>query len=52
VDGAVLVVEAENKRAEVAIQAKEHLEEAGAKVLGAVLNRRRHVIPEVVYRRL
>ncbi len=52
VDGAVLVVEAENKRAEVAIQAKEHLEEAGAKILGAVLNRRRHVIPEMVYRRL
>jgi len=52
VDGAVLVIEAENKRAEIAIQAKEHLEEAGAKVLGAVLNRRRHVIPEMVYRRL
>ena len=52
VDAVVLVVEAENKRAEVAIQAKEHLEEAGAKVIGAVLNRRRHVIPEMVYRRL
>ena len=52
VDGVVLVVQAENKRAEVAIQAKEQLEKAGAKILGAVLNRRRYVIPEIIYRRL
>lgn len=51
-DGVILVIQAENKRAEVAIQAKEHLEQAGAKILGAVLNRRRHIIPEMVYRRL
>jgi len=51
-DGVLLVIEAENKRAEVAIQAKEHLEQAGAKILGAVLNRRRYIIPEIVYRRL
>ncbi len=51
-DGVILVIQAENKRAEVAIQAKEHLEQAGAKILGAVLNRRRHIIPEIVYRRL
>ncbi len=51
-DGVVLVVEAENRRAEVAMQAKEHLEQTGARILGAVLNRRRHVIPEMVYRRL
>ena len=51
-DGVVLVVQAENKRAEVAIQAKEHLEGAGAKILGAVLNRRRYIIPEIIYRRL
>ena len=51
-DGVVLVIQAENKRAEVAIQAKEHLEQADAKILGAVLNRRRYIIPEIVYRRL
>ena len=51
-DGVVLVVQAENKRAEVAMQAKGRLEEAGATILGGVLNRRRYVIPEVVYRRL
>jgi capsular exopolysaccharide synthesis family protein len=51
-DAVIMVVQAENKRAEVAIQAKERLEEAGAKIIGAVLNRRRFVIPEIVYRRL
>jgi capsular exopolysaccharide synthesis family protein len=52
VDGVVLVVQAEYKTAEVAIRAKEELEQAGAKILGAVLNRRRFVIPEFIYRRL
>lgn len=51
-DGTVLVIQAEDKRAEVAIQAKERLEQAGAKILGAVLNRRRYAIPEIVYRGL
>lgn len=51
-DGVVMVIQAENKRAEVAIQGKDRLEEAGAKILGGVLNQRRYVIPEVVYRRL
>jgi len=51
-DGVVLVIQAENKNAEVAIRAKEHLEQAGAKIVGAVLNRRRRVIPEVIYKRL
>ena len=52
VDGVVMVVQAEYKSAEVAIRAKEELEQAGAKILGAVLNRRRLVIPEFIYRRL
>jgi capsular exopolysaccharide synthesis family protein len=51
-DGVVLVVQAENKNAEVAIRTKEHLEQAGAKILGAVLNRWRRVIPEAIYKRL
>lgn len=50
--GVVLVVQAEKKHMDIAIQAKEHLQEAGAMVLGAVLNRQRYVIPEMVYRRL
>lgn len=52
VEGTILVVEAENKRAEVALQAKERLEAAGGSILGAILNRRRFVIPEAIYRRL
>jgi len=50
--GVVLVVRAEHKHADIAVQAKESMEEAGGKVLGAVLNRQRYVIPEIVYRKL
>lgn len=52
VDGIILVVRAEDKRAEVALLAKERFEEAGGKIVGAILNRRRYIIPEAVYRRL
>jgi len=52
VDGVVLVLEAGKIRKQVALNAKRTLEEAGAKVLGVVLNRRKHYIPEWVYRRL
>lgn len=51
-DGVVLVVQAENKGVEVAIRAKEQLEQADAKIVGAVLNRRRRIIPEAIYKRL
>jgi capsular exopolysaccharide synthesis family protein len=51
-DGTVLVIQAENRAAEVAIRAKEQLEEADARILGAVLNRRRLIIPEKIYQRL
>jgi capsular exopolysaccharide synthesis family protein len=52
VDGTVLVVQAERTRWEVVNQAKRTLEDAGARILGAVLNRRRYHIPSVVYERL
>jgi capsular exopolysaccharide synthesis family protein len=51
-DGVALVIQAENVGAEVAIRAKELLEQAGAKILGAVLNRQRQIIPERIYKRL
>ncbi len=51
-DGIILVVEAERVRWEVAQRAKERLDQAGANVLGVVLNKRRFVIPEFLYRRL
>lgn len=52
VDGVVLVIEAGKTRRQVALRAKKELEDAGAKVLGIVLNRRKHYIPEWIYNRL
>jgi len=52
VDGVILVVESGKTRKQVAIKAKQELEEAGAKILGVILNRRKHYIPEWIYKRL
>lgn len=51
-DGVVLVVEAESTRWQVAKQAKGNIERAGGRVLGVILNKRRHHIPKFIYRRL
>ena len=52
VDGVILVIESGKTRKQVAIRAKQELEDAGAKLLGVILNRRKHYIPEWIYRRL
>jgi capsular exopolysaccharide synthesis family protein len=52
VDGVVLVIEAGKTRRQVALSAKKQLEEAGGKILGVVLNKRKFYIPEFIYRRL
>jgi capsular exopolysaccharide synthesis family protein len=52
VDGVVLVIEAGKTRRQVALRAKKQLEEAGGKLLGVVINRRKYYIPEWVYKRL
>lgn len=52
VDGVVLVIESGKDRRQVALMAKKELEEAGGKLLGVVLNRRKYYIPEWIYRRL
>ena len=52
VDGVILVIESGKTRKQVAIRAKQEMEDAGAKVLGVILNRRRHHIPGWIYRRL
>jgi len=52
VDGVILVIESGKTRKQVAIRAKQELEDAGAKVLGVILNRRKHYIPEWFYQRL
>jgi len=48
----ILVVEAEKTRKQVVDHLRDTLETAGAKVMGAVLNKRKFYIPEKVYRRL
>lgn len=52
VDGVVLVIEAGKTHRQVAFSAKKQLEEAGAKLLGVVMNKRKYYIPEFIYRRL
>jgi protein-tyrosine kinase len=52
VDGVILVIESGKTRKQVALRAKQDLEDAGAKVLGVILNRRKHYIPEWIYKRL
>lgn len=52
VDGVILVVEANLTHREVARKAKESLEFANARLLGAVLNNRTFPIPETIYRNI
>jgi Mrp family chromosome partitioning ATPase len=51
-DGMVLVLRAENDKREVAQQTVQMLERAGARVLGAVLNRKPLHIPQWIYKLL
>jgi capsular exopolysaccharide synthesis family protein len=51
-DGVILVVEANLTRREVARKAKESLESANVRLLGAVLNNRTFPIPEAIYRNI
>jgi protein-tyrosine kinase len=52
VDGVVLVLGSGTTRRQVALKAKTEIEEAGGKVLGVVLNKRKFPIPEWIYKRL
>jgi capsular exopolysaccharide synthesis family protein len=51
-DGVVLVIEAGKTRSQQALRAKKELEDAGGKLLGVILNKRKYYIPEWIYRRL
>jgi Mrp family chromosome partitioning ATPase len=51
-DGAVLIVEANHSRRETVRRAKEQLESAKVRLLGAVLDQRTFPIPEFLYRKL
>lgn len=52
VDGVVILVEAEKTRWQVADNTRMRVLEQGGKVLGVVLNNRRHIIPKCVYKRI
>jgi Mrp family chromosome partitioning ATPase len=52
VDGVVLVVEADRTKRDQIFRASRVIEMAKGNLMGLVLNRRRHVVPEWVYRRL
>lgn len=52
VDAVILVVESGKTRKQSAIKAKKELEDAGANILGVILNRRKFYIPEWIYKRL
>ena len=51
-DGLVMILQANRTRREAAERAKEILDVAGVRVLGAVLNKRTFPIPDFLYRRL
>ena len=51
-DGVVLVLRADHTRKEVAKNALVKLESTGVKLLGSVINMKKHHIPDFIYRRL
>jgi len=51
-DGVVLVLEANSTRRDAARKATDDLRSANAKILAAVLNKRKFPIPETIYRRI
>lgn len=51
-DGTVFVIEADRTRAPVAKQALQNLKNAGAKIVGVVLNKRYYYIPKWLYSRM
>ncbi len=51
-DGVIMVVRSESTRWQVAQNAKKRLEQTKSNILGVVLNRRRYVIPKLIYERL
>ena len=49
-DGVILVIESEKTRKQAALWAKKQIETAGGKLLGVVLNKRKHRIPNWLYK--
>jgi capsular exopolysaccharide synthesis family protein len=51
-DGVILVVESERTRKQSALWAKRQIEMAGGTLLGVILNKRKHRIPQWLYKRV
>ena len=51
-DGVILIVEADRTRREQIVNAERTIEFAQGRLLGHILNKRRYVIPDWIYRRL
>ena len=49
-DGVVLLVEAGRTRTQLAARVRDMVKDAGGRVLGVVLNRRRNYIPDALYK--
>ena len=52
VDGVVLVLEAEKTRGPVAENLRDRIQKNGGNLLGIIFNKRRHYIPDFLYKRL
>ena len=52
VDGVIIVITYGKTRRQVGLRVKKELEDAGANVLGVIINRRKYYIPDWIYRRL
>lgn len=52
VDAVILMLEAERSRRHVALRIKSDLEQSGANILGTIINKQRHYIPNWLYKRL
>lgn len=51
VDGVILILEAEKTRWPMAENVKDKIMQSGGKILGIVFNKRRHYIPNFIYKR-
>lgn len=51
-DGVLMVVEAERTRNKTVERARQRLTQSGAKLIGAVLNKRREYVPDWIYERI
>jgi len=52
VDGVILVIEAEKTQREIVQRAQTYITSTKAKILGVVLNKKEHILPQYIYKKL